>query len=166
MIESSNSNTIVMVQESFDEDDEDVVLIICTTSSTDAWIFESGASFHMTYNLDWFDSFKKWNVIVQLGDDGMHCIKANGILQIKIHDDMVRKLDCWYVSDLLKYMISLGTLAMSELKYSDEDDWVKVSKCALEVITRKMKHMICFMEESFVRATVATYQSLDQCDDK
>lgn len=72
---------------------EGYVLTVCTTSSIDAWILDLGASYYMMYNRYQFDSFKKWNGTVKMVDVGMHSIKGNGIVYIKMHDCMVCKLD-------------------------------------------------------------------------
>lgn len=54
------------------------------------------------------------------GDDGMHSIKGIGTMLIKIHDCMVWKINCWYVLDLQKNLISLGTLEKDGMKYYGE----------------------------------------------
>lgn len=54
----------------------------------------------MTNNRYWFESFKEWNDTVMMGDDGMHRMKGSGTMQIKKHDGMGWKLDCWFVPDL------------------------------------------------------------------
>nr|GEW65313.1 putative reverse transcriptase domain-containing protein [Tanacetum cinerariifolium] len=68
------------------------------------------------------------NGTVKLGDDAVLSIKGSGIVQIKMHDGIVKKFDYWFVPGLKKNMISLGTLAKNGLKYHGEGEWVKVSK--------------------------------------
>lgn len=53
------------------------------------------------------------------------------MVQIKMHDDMLIKLNCLYVPNLRKNLISFGTLAKYALKYYTKDDWVKVFHVAL-----------------------------------
>lgn len=48
----------------------------------------------MENNRDWFNSFKQWSSTVKIGDDYVTSIKGSGTMQIKMHDGMVRKLDC------------------------------------------------------------------------
>ncbi|GKD42095.1 retrovirus-related pol polyprotein from transposon TNT 1-94 [Tanacetum coccineum] len=88
--ESSNSGSTVVVQESSDDGDFGDVLRF------------------------------EWNGTVKLGDDAVLAIKGSGIVQIKMHDGIVRKFDCWFVPGLKKNLISLGTLAKNGLKYHGE----------------------------------------------
>lgn len=55
-----------VVQVNCDEVDDGAGLIVCTTSSNDAQIMDSGASYQMMYNCDQFDSFKEWNDTVNM----------------------------------------------------------------------------------------------------
>lgn len=97
----------------------------------------------------------------------MHIIKGSGIVQIKMHDGMARKLDYWFVSNLRKNLISLDTLAKNVIKYSGESDWVKVFKGALLVMKGNMnQHGIYFQEVCTVRGTMTLSKYLDQYDDK
>ncbi|GJZ93812.1 retrovirus-related pol polyprotein from transposon TNT 1-94 [Tanacetum coccineum] len=96
---------------------------------------DTGASHHMTFSRDLFTSFKEWNGKMKLGDDAVLAIKGSGIVQIKMHDGIVRKFDCWFVPGLKKILISLGTLAKNGLKYhgegqfSDRNDDSKIQFC-------------------------------------
>lgn len=130
-----------MVQESFDKGDDDEVLTVCTISSVDAWVIDFGASYHMTYNHDQFDSFKECNCTIKTGDNLVSSIKGNGTMQIKIYDGMVRKFDCWYVLELWNNLLSLGTLAQNGMRYVGEGDWVKVSKGSLMIMNGNMTLM-------------------------
>lgn len=67
-----------MVQEGSDKGDDGEVLIVSTSSSIDAWIFDFGESYYMTYNHDWLDSFKDWNDTIKMGDDRVRSIKGSG----------------------------------------------------------------------------------------
>ena len=86
---------------------------------------------HLTYNRNWFDSFKEWDGRVKMGNDWVRNIKDSGTVQIKMHDGMVRKLDYWYVPKLRKNLMSLGTLDKNGMRCAGEDDWVKVTKGSL-----------------------------------
>nr|GEW14174.1 retrovirus-related Pol polyprotein from transposon TNT 1-94 [Tanacetum cinerariifolium] len=69
-----------------------------------------------------FGDVLTWNGTVKLGDDAVLSIKGSGILQIKMHDGIVRKFDYWFVTGLKKNVISLGTLAKNGLKYHGEGE--------------------------------------------
>nr|GEU52209.1 retrovirus-related Pol polyprotein from transposon TNT 1-94 [Tanacetum cinerariifolium] len=72
-------------------------------------------------SMDFGDVLTEWNGTVKLGDDVVLSIKGCGIVQIKMYDGIVRKFDCWFVLDLKKNLISLGTFAKNGLKYHGED---------------------------------------------
>nr|GEX86176.1 retrovirus-related Pol polyprotein from transposon TNT 1-94 [Tanacetum cinerariifolium] len=63
------------------------------------------------------DVLNEWNRTVKLGDDAVLSIKGSGIVQIKMHDGIVRKFDCWFVPGLKENLIYVGTLAKNSLKY-------------------------------------------------
>ena len=96
--------------------------MVCRSSSTDAYVLDSGASYHMTYYCDWFDSFKEWDGIVKMGADWVRNIKGSGTMQIKMHDGMVKNLDCRYISKLRKNIISFGILAKNGIRYAGKGD--------------------------------------------
>lgn len=77
-----------------------------------------------------------------MDDNRMPCLKGNYTMHIKIHNGIIRKLDCWYVPDLWKNLISFDTLANHGLKYFSEYDHVKVYKGALVVMKGKLQHEI------------------------
>ena len=85
----------------------------------------------MMYNHYWFDSFKEWNSIFNMRDDWMGRVKGSSTMQINMHDGMARKLDCWFVTDLLKNLISLGTLVKDRFKYYRKGDWLGISEVLL-----------------------------------
>lgn len=60
----------------------------------------------MTYNRNWFKTFKEQNGTIKIVDDSMHKIKGSGTMQIKVHNGSVRTLDWWFVPNLQKNLIS------------------------------------------------------------
>ena len=56
----------------------------------------------------------------------MISIKGSGMVQIKMHNGMVKKLDYWIILELRKNLISLATLVKDGMKYSGEGDGVRV----------------------------------------
>ena len=75
-----SNNNIDVVQGNYDEGDDGEVLAVCTSSSADAWVLDSRASYHTTCNSNWFDSFKEWNGKVKMGDDWLISIKGSGMV--------------------------------------------------------------------------------------
>ena len=88
------------------------------------------------------------------------------MMQIKMHNRMVRKLHCWFVLELQNNLIFVGTLAKDGMKYSREGDWLKVSKGFLVFMKGRMNpHEIYILDCCTVRGTVTVSQSLDRYDD-
>ncbi|KAI4328696.1 hypothetical protein L6164_021031 [Bauhinia variegata] len=121
--ESDGKASASVVQESSDEGDFEGsdVLTVVTTNALDTWMMDSGASYHMTFNKNWFHSFKEWKGSVSLGDDEVLPVKGSGLLQIKMYDGIVRTFDAWYVPGLRKNLISLGTLNNQGYKFAGGD---------------------------------------------
>nr|GEV25340.1 retrotransposon protein, putative, Ty1-copia subclass [Tanacetum cinerariifolium] len=131
--ESSNIGSADVIQDGSDDGEFSDVLTVYSASTTDTWIMDTSASHHMTFSRDLFTCFKEWNGTVKLADKVVLFIKGSGIVQIKMHDGIVRKFDCWFVSGPMKNLISLGTLAKNGLKYHDEGyfsdrNWAAVSQ--------------------------------------
>lgn len=59
---------------------------VYTTSFVDAWVLDSGAAYHMTYNRGLFDSFQDWNETIKMNDDWISSIKGSGTKQITIQE--------------------------------------------------------------------------------
>ena len=119
-----SNNNVVVLHGNFDEGDDGEVLTVCRYSSTNAWVLDSRASYHMTSNHNWFNSFKEWNHTVKMSDDWVKNIKGSGTVHIKMHNGIVRKLDYWFISEFRKNLIYLGTLAKDGLNYSGEGNWL------------------------------------------
>lgn len=57
--ELGSNNTTIVVQESSREGDNGYVLTVSISSFANAWFLDSRASYHMTYNCDWFCTFEE-----------------------------------------------------------------------------------------------------------
>ena len=73
-------SSAVISGESSDEGDGEDVLTVSTIGSTDTWVMDTGASYHMTFNKELFSSFKEWNGSVKLGDDEELGVKGSGVV--------------------------------------------------------------------------------------
>ncbi|GMI70741.1 hypothetical protein HRI_000743400 [Hibiscus trionum] len=80
----ASSKTMNVVQnENSDYSDGDM-LSISTTQFTDAWILDSGCSYHITPNREWFSTYMSVNFgSVYLGDD--RCCNIVGIGEVRIN---------------------------------------------------------------------------------
>ncbi|KAI4379947.1 hypothetical protein MLD38_006183 [Melastoma candidum] len=165
--ESNGKAIASVVRESSDEGEYEGsdVLTVATSSLTDTWIMDSGASYHMTFNKDWFNSFKKWNNFVRLGDDKAIPVLGSGSVQIKMYYGTVRIIEAWYVPDLQKNLISLATLDNQGYKFTGGDGQLKVSKGAITVMKGKRQHGIYVLMGNTVTGTVAvsSYEQFVDC---
>lgn len=82
-----------------------------------------------------------------------------------MYDGMVRKIICRCVANCQKNLICLGTLAKHRLRYSYEDDMLKVCKCGLVVMKGDMHLAIFSVESCIFRGMIDVFQSLEQHDE-
>lgn len=105
------------------------VLTVSETSSSE-WIMDSGCSFHMSPNLEWFHNFdNNEKGTVYMGNN--HSCKVEGIgdISLKLHDNNLRILTgVRYVPNLKRNLISLGTLDEQGLSYKAEKSSLFVFK--------------------------------------
>ena len=118
MARNSSSASVVT------SDESDGELLAVTSSSNDIqyWILDTGCSFHMCANKEWFDIYKERRCgEVLMGDDSPCKIQGIGSVKIRMHDGIVRVLDkVRHVPKLKKNLISLGTLDKASYKYCFE----------------------------------------------
>ncbi|GMI95059.1 hypothetical protein HRI_003175200 [Hibiscus trionum] len=118
------------------------MLSISTTQFTDAWILDSGCSYHITPNKEWFSTYMSVNFgSVYLGDDRCCNIVGIGEVRNKIYDGTVRTLcDVRHILDLKKNLISLGTLHKNGLipKVDEDRETIRIVKAALTVMKGKI----------------------------
>ena len=137
------------------------VLSVCTTSVGDAWIIDSGCSYHMCPNRDWFTTYQIIEGGVVLMGNNMSCkVIGIGTVKIKMHDGVVRTLtEVRHIPELKKNLISLGTLDSQGCKYSAEGGVLKVSKGALIVIKGKLVNGLYLLQGSTVVGAAAVSSS-------
>ena len=76
----------------------------------DEWILDSGCSYHMCPNRNWFITYREINGGNVLMGNNVACKTVGiGIVKIKMYDGIVRKLaEVWHVPDPKKNLISLS----------------------------------------------------------
>ena len=135
---NSSSANVVQSDGSCSEDD---LLCVSSVKCTDAWVLDSGCSYHMTPHREWFNSFKSGDFgYVYLGDDKPCIIKGMGQVKIALDDGGVRTLSqVRYVPEVKKNLISLGTLQANgcSFKSNGNSDILRVSKGAMTVMRAK-----------------------------
>ncbi|KAE8681218.1 Indole-3-acetic acid inducible 11, putative isoform 1 [Hibiscus syriacus] len=88
-----SSKSVNVVEDDTSDCSEGDMLSISTTQLTDAWILDSGCSYHITPNREWFSTYRPVNSgSVYLGDDRCCNIVGIGDVRIKMHDGSVRTL--------------------------------------------------------------------------
>lgn len=81
------------------------------TNSQGEWILDSGSSYHICSNMDYFDSFRKSKGSVFLPNGYRCAVFGIGTVKIKMFDGVVRSLGgVRYVPKLQKNLISLSRL--------------------------------------------------------
>ena len=101
------SSSSIAVEEDFDIDG-DVLTAVASQISAQDWILDSGASFHMTPNRDWFSSYMdREEGEIRLGNDDACKSLGVGTVRIRMHDGVIRTLtNVRYVPGLRKSLIS------------------------------------------------------------
>ncbi|KAK9080130.1 hypothetical protein SSX86_001805 [Deinandra increscens subsp. villosa] len=113
------------------------VLVVDTIKNNEAWILDSGCSFHMTPNRSYFDNLKLVDMgTVKLGDD-REC-KIRGIGQVHLdlaNGSNITLQDVRYVPNLTRNLISLGTFEDNGCCVNLKDRKAKVIKGSLVLLT-------------------------------
>ncbi|KAE8689071.1 hypothetical protein F3Y22_tig00110944pilonHSYRG00042 [Hibiscus syriacus] len=162
-----SSKSVNVVEDDTSDCSEGDMLSISTTQLTDAWILDSGCSYHITPNREWFSTYRPVNSgSVYLGDDRCCNIVGIGDVRIKMHDGSIRTLSgVRHIPDLKKNLISLGTLHKNGfIRKADEDrETIRIVKGALTVMKGKMTAGNIYR---LLGSTVAGgVHSVESCDD-
>ena len=110
--EKKEGNEAAVVTEVASDDSGDVLAVTTYEYTANSWILDSGCSYHMCPNRDWFTTYNDVNGgTVLMGNDHACEIVGVGTVRIKMHDGVVRTLTgVRHIPDLRKNLISLGSL--------------------------------------------------------
>ncbi|GJX23727.1 retrovirus-related pol polyprotein from transposon TNT 1-94 [Tanacetum coccineum] len=100
----------------------------------DVWLFDTGATFHMTARREWFHQYKPISGGGSVYSCNDHELKIIGIgsVMVKMHDGTVRTIrDVRHVEGLKKNLLSLGQLDDLGCKVEIQDKIMKIIKGAL-----------------------------------
>ena len=94
---------------------------------------DTGATYHVCPNRDWFTSFEKLEgCSVVMGDDHPCIMEGVGTIPIRMFDGMVWELTgVRYVPQMKRNLISLGTLEASGMMISVRDGDLRMIKLSL-----------------------------------
>ncbi|GKA03138.1 gag-pol polyprotein [Tanacetum coccineum] len=115
----------------------------------DVWLFNTGATFHMTTRREWFHQYKPISRGGSVYSCNDHELKIIGIesIMVKMHDVMVRTIqDVRHVEGLKKNLLSLGQLDDLGCKEIMEEEKASVTSHSLSYrfeVTwhQKLEHM-------------------------
>ncbi|KAG8489926.1 hypothetical protein CXB51_015938 [Gossypium anomalum] len=137
-----------------DENGDDFLLMSRSDNSklTFEWILDSGCSFHMCPNREWFSTYSSVEGgVVRMGNDSSSKVIGIGTVKIKMHDGTIRTLsDVRYVPDLRKNLISLSILDLKGCRINIESSGIKVSRGALILLKGKRIDNLYILEGSTV----------------
>ncbi|KAL5804932.1 hypothetical protein ACOSQ3_031732 [Xanthoceras sorbifolium] len=102
----------------------------------DEWMLDSGCTYHMCPNKEWFSSFKELEgEVVYMDNDNICKITRIGSIQLKNHDGSIKVLiEFRYVPSLKKNLISLVALESKGLTVTIRDGFLKIASDALVVM--------------------------------
>ncbi|KAG8499580.1 hypothetical protein CXB51_006211 [Gossypium anomalum] len=106
------------------------VASINNSKVSEEWILNSGCTFHMSPNRDWFTTYETVSEGVILMRNNASCkIASVGTIKVKMFDRLVRTLsDVRHVPELKRNLISLSTLNSKGYRYIAESGALKISK--------------------------------------
>eukprot|EP00253_Pinus_taeda_P036185 PITA_36185 len=116
------------------DEDGDVYLASSSTHiAHEAWLIDSGASFHFTPHREWFCEYEKYDGgDVFLGDDRKARIIGRGKVKLKLQGGRVRTLPgVLHIPTLARNMISVSKLDDAGIKTVFEKDTYKMVRGAL-----------------------------------
>ncbi|KAG8473398.1 hypothetical protein CXB51_035716 [Gossypium anomalum] len=149
-----------------DENGDDFLLVSTSdnTKLTSEWILDSGCSFHMCPNREWFSTYSSVEGgVVRMGNDSSSKVIGIGTVKIKMHDWMIKKLsDVRYVPDLRKNLISLSILDLKGCKINIESSDIKVSRGALVLLKGKRIGSLYILEGSTVTGEIGRPSSVTE----
>ena len=147
----------------------DSVLTACSAVnlSNDVWIMDSGASYHMCPNREWFTTYEPLNGgSVLMGNDAVCKVVGIGTVRIKCHDKAVRTLtEVRHIPDLKRNLISLSSLDSIGCAYSGGGGVLKVSKGNLVVMKgSKVNHLYHLQGSTVMGPSIGTCNSVSDKD--
>ncbi|KAG8478499.1 hypothetical protein CXB51_028393 [Gossypium anomalum] len=126
------------------EDYSDGELLVASVNDSkvsEEWILDSGCTFHMSPNRDWFTTYETVSEgVVLMGNNASCKITGVGTIKVKMFDGVVRTLsDVRHVPELKRNLISLSTLDSKGYRYTAESGVLKISKGSLVVMKGQRK---------------------------
>ncbi|KAK5812564.1 hypothetical protein PVK06_027999 [Gossypium arboreum] len=132
------------------------------TKLTSEWILDSGCSFHMCPNREWFSTYSSIEGgVMHVRNDSSSKVIGIDTVKIKMHDGTIRTLsDVRYVPDLRKNLIFLSILDLKGCKINIESSGIKVSRGALVLLKGKRTDSLYILEGYTVTSEIGRPSSV------
>ena len=127
------------------------VLTVSINIVANAWVMDSGCSFHMSPNKNWFQNFSE-NVTgtVYMGNNNTCKVMGIGNINLKLHDGKVRLLtNVRYVPSLKRNLISLGTLDELGFCYQAKNGCLNVFKDKNLILSGTKKNGLYVLDDYY-----------------
>ncbi|KAG8496414.1 hypothetical protein CXB51_007522 [Gossypium anomalum] len=152
------------------EDYSDGELLVASVNDSkvsEEWILDSGCTFHMSPNRDWFTTYETVSEgVVLMGNNASCKIAGVGTIKVKMFDGVVRTLsDVRYVPELKRNLISLSTLDSKGYRYTAESGVLKISKGSLVVMKGQRKTAKLYVLQGSTVTSDAAVASSSLSDD-
>ncbi|KAK2970510.1 hypothetical protein RJ640_001715 [Escallonia rubra] len=146
-----------------DNSDDADVLSVTISSSDEGWILDTGCSYHMCPNRDWFATHRSFDCGKFLMGNDVACkVVEICSIQIRMHDGIVRTLtDVRHVQELRKNLIYLGTLDSNGCSYRAAGGVMRIMKGALVVMKGLKQNSLYLLQGSTVTGAAAVASSSD-----
>lgn len=116
-----------------------------------AWIMDSGCSFHMCPNRNWFQDLDETDGTVSLGNNQTCRIKGVGSIFLRVHDGTVKMLlDVRFIPEVKRNLISLGTLEKKGLSFTSENGEMRISKNSKTKMIAQRMGSLYYLEATVV----------------
>ncbi|KAG8485099.1 hypothetical protein CXB51_021018 [Gossypium anomalum] len=134
------------------------------TKFTSEWILDSGCSFHMCPNREWFSTYSSVEGgVMCMGNDSSSKVIGIGTVKIKMHDGTIMTLsDVRYVPDLQKNLISLSILDLKGCRINIESSGIKVSHGALVLLKGKRTGSLYILKGFTVTSEIGRLSSVTE----
>ncbi|KAG8478786.1 hypothetical protein CXB51_028618 [Gossypium anomalum] len=149
-------------------DGELLVTSVNDSKVSEGWILDSGCTFHMSPNWDWFTTYETVSeCVVLIGNNASCKIIGVGTIKVKMFDGVVRTLsDVRHVLELKRNLISLSTLDSKGYRYIVESGVLKIFKGFFIVMKGQRKTIKLYvLQGSTVTGDVAIASSSLSDDD-
>ncbi|KAH9718762.1 hypothetical protein KPL71_022343 [Citrus sinensis] len=138
------------------------VLLASETQTNSKWILDSGCSYHMCPDQNFFTTYNAFNGgEVLMGNNTMYKVVGLGTIRFKMFDGMIRELrDVRHIPDLKRNLISLGTLDQIGCSIKVESGVMKVVRGSIVVMKGNKQNGLYVLQGTAVTGDVSISASL------